>query len=68
MSKTSGWPPAGSLRPHTVATLREWVRLTALGMQEYKATSSTLWTLKFKALATLFELGLFKQGKARDRE
>ena len=62
----------GSLRPaggpHRFLTLHEWECTEALATEEYKAAITTPSVLRFKGLATRFELRLFNLHKVWDRE
>ena len=62
----------GSLRPaggpHRFLTLHEWESPEALATEEYKAAITTPSALRFKGLATRFELRLFNLHKVWDRD
>ena len=58
--------PAGG--PHRFLTLHEWECPEALATEEYKAAITTPSALRFKGLATRFELRMFKLHKVWDRD
>ena len=60
--------PVGVLGPQKFFALHEWETLDALASEEYEAAISTPWALKFKEVATRFELRVFRLLRTWGRE